>query len=139
MKTVTLRIDDALYHEMSKNEGISFNEQINVSIRKLTAIEKASTNELRGRFDASEWKALVDSLNGTYTQDETFRYSTFALVAHMEDSDLYEEIGKKWKVDIKQLCEKIKLLSAAQVDALYSRVEKFWEHPEADLDAWAHF
>lgn len=139
MKNVTLRIEDALYNEMSKNENCSFNEQINVALRKVAAIEKASTNELRGRFEASEWKALVDSLNGTYTQDETFRYSTFALVAHMEDSDLYEGIGKKWNVDIKQLCEKIKQLSAAQIDALYIRVEKFWEHPETDIDAWANF
>ena len=51
MKNVTLRIDDALYNEMSKNEGISFNEQINASLRKLSAIEKASMNELRGRFE----------------------------------------------------------------------------------------
>ena len=108
MKNVTLRIDDALYNEMSKNEGISFNEKINASLRKLSAIEKASMNELRGRFDVSEWKAIVDSLNGTYTQDETFRYSQDALIAHMEDSDLYEGIGAKWNVDVKSLCEKIK-------------------------------
>lgn len=59
MKNVTLRIDDALYNEMSKNEGISFNEKINASLRKLAAIEKASMNELRGRFDGSEWKLLL--------------------------------------------------------------------------------
>ena len=103
MKNVTLRIEDALYNEMSKNEGISFNEQINASLRKLAAIEKASMNELRGRFEGSEWKAIVDSLNGTYTQDETFRYSQDALIAHMEDSDLYEGIGTKWNIDVKSL------------------------------------
>ena len=139
MKNVTLRIDDALYNEMSKNEGISFNEQINASLRKLAAIEKASMNELRGRFEGSEWKAIVDSLNGTYTQDETFRYSQDALIAHMEDSDLYEGIGAKWNIDVKLLCKKIKSLSSAQVDALYCRVEKFWEHPDIYLDAWALF
>ena len=139
MKNVTLRIDDALYNEMSKNEGISFNEQINASLRKLAAIEKASMNELRGRFEGSEWKAIVDSLNGTYTQDETFRYSQDALIAHMEDSDLYECIGAKWNIDVKLLCKKIKSLSSAQVDALYCRVEKFWEHPDIDLVAWALF
>mgnify|MGYP003087093580 FL=1 len=139
MKNVTLRIDDALYNEMSKNEGISFNEQINASLRKLAAIEKASMNELRGRFEGSEWKAIVDSLNGTYTQDETFRYSQDALIAHMEDSDLYEGIGAKWNIDVKLLCKKIKSLSSAQVDALYCRVEKFWEHPDIDLVAWALF
>lgn len=139
MKNVTLRIEDALYNEMSKNEGISFNEQINASLRKLAAIEKASMNELRGRFKASEWKAIVDSLNGTYTRDETFRYSPAALIAHMEDSDLFEGIGTKWHIEVKSLCEKIKSLSAAQIDALYRRVEKFWEHPNTDLDAWAKF
>lgn len=84
-------------------------------------------------------EAIVDSLNGTYTQDETFRYSQDALIAHMEDSDLYEGIGTKWNIDVKSLCEKIKSLSSAQIDALYSRVEKFWEHPDTDLDAWALF
>ena len=57
----------------------------------------------------------------------------------MEDSDLYEGIGAKWNVDVKSLCEKIKSLSSAQIDALYCRVEKFWEHPDIDLDAWALF
>ena len=139
MKNVTLRIEDALYNEMSKNEGISFNEQINACLRKLSAIEKASMNELRGRFEASEWKAIVDSLNGTYTQDKTFRYSPAVLIAHLEDSNLYEGIGAKWNIDIVSLCKKINSLSSAQIDALYCRVEKFWEHPDADLDAWALF
>lgn len=139
MKNVTLRIEDALYNEMSKNENCSFNEQINAALRKVAAIEKASLNELRGRFTTSEWSAIADSLNGTWLQDETFRYTHTALVAHMEDSDLYEGIGKKWNVDVKRLCEKIKQLSAAQIDALYLRVEKFWEHPETDIDAWANF
>ena len=139
MKNVTLRIEDALYEEMSKNEGISFNEQINASLRKLSAIEKASMNELRGRFAAPEWKAIVDCLNGVYTKDEAFRYSPDVLIANLEDGDLYEGFGEKWEIDIESLCGKIKLLSAAQIDALYSRVEKFWDHPNTDLDAWAQF
>ena len=139
MKNVTLRIEDALYEEMSKNEGISFNEQINASLRKLSAIEKASMNELRGRFTVPEWKAIVDCLNGVYTKDEAFRYSPDALIANLEEGDLYEGFGEKWEINIVSLCEKIKLLSAAQIDALYNRVEKFWDHPDTDLDAWAQF
>ncbi len=40
MKNVTLRIEDALYNEMSKNEGISFNERINLPYASFAAIER---------------------------------------------------------------------------------------------------
>lgn len=139
MKNITLRIDETFYAEMSKNGSSSFNEQVNAALRKVATIDKVSMSELRGRFTPAEWKAIADTLNGTYTKDETFRYTPSALTAAIEDSDLYNNLGQKWEVDIKALCDKINSLGGAQVDAVYRRVETFWDNPGTDLNAWAEF
>jgi hypothetical protein len=123
---------------MSEKKGCSFNGQINEALRKVSAIERASMSELRSVFSPEEWKALADSLKGTLVND-VFRYSADALATHTEDSNLYESLGAKWEIDIKAMCDKIRTLSAAQVDALYRRIEDLWEHPETDIDEWAKF
>lgn len=75
-----------------------------------------------------------------YEHKKTFRYNPEALAAHLEDSNLYECIGERWKVDVKKLCRKIRSLSSTQVDAIYRRVETFWEHSTTTgLDTWAKF
>lgn len=138
-KNVTVRIPDGLYQELSGGED-SVNFQIVQRLEKLSKLERLSLQELKGKFTQNEWTAIADSLNGTYTKDETFRYNPEVLAAHTEESDLYEGIGSRWKVDVKKLCKKIRLLSAAQVDAVYRRVETFWEHSAStDINTWADF
>lgn len=138
-KNVTVRIPEELYQELSVGED-SINFQIVHRLEKLSKLERLSLQELKGKFASSEWAAIADSLNGIYTKDETFRYNSEALAAHLEDSDLYERIGERWKVDIKKLCRKVRSLSSTQVDAIYRRVETFWEHSTTTgLDTWAKF
>ena len=70
---------------------------------------------------------MADSLNGTIITPE-FRCNTGGLIASVEDSNDFDNLAAKWKVDVGALIEKIKKLTGAQVDAIYSRIESFWNH-----------
>jgi hypothetical protein len=110
--------------------------KISESLAELQMIRKRSISELKGRFTKAEWSYMADSLNGTIVTPE-FRCIPGALVASIEDSDRYDGLGEKWGVDVKKLTYKIEDLTAAQVDAVFARVEAFWDSEEKDLDKWA--
>ena len=107
-------------------------------LSELQAIRKRSENELRGKFTPAEWSLMADALNGTATMPD-FRCISFALIASVEDSDKYDGLGAKWEVDINLLVEKIDKLTAAQVDAVFTRVEEFWNSPDKDLEKWSNW
>lgn len=111
---------------------------ISQSIAELQQIRKRSKSELRGIFTPAEWSLMADSLNGTIITQE-FRCLPSALIASVEDSDLYDGLGAKWSVDIKALIEKVDKLTAAQVDAVFTRVEEFWDDDDRDLEKWAEW
>ena len=134
-KTVTMRLPQDVADYIS-SDGNSITEGVKNLVNALQRHERYAEVELRGRFTAEEWKFLADSLNGTMVLDD-FRFSSSALVAHNEDSQLYEGTADKWGVDLAALNAKVEALSATQVEALYRRIEKFWDHPETDLNAWA--
>lgn len=108
------------------------------SITELQMIRRRSQGELKGIFTPSEWCYMADSLNGTIVTAE-FRCVPSALVASIEDSDLYDGLGAKWDVDVKELCSKVEKLTAAQVDATFTRIEAFWDSADEErvLDDWA--
>lgn len=136
-KNVTLRLStEATAYILT--QGNSITEGINNIVNQLQQHERHADLELKGKFTPEEWKFLADSLNGTMTLDD-FRFSASALVAHNEESQLYEGTAIKWGVYIADLNAKCGSLTAAQVEALYRRVEKFWQHPETDLEQWATY
>ena len=136
-KNVTLRLStEATAYVLT--QGSSVTEGINNIISQLQQHERHADIELKGIFTPEEWKFLADSLNGTMTLDD-FRFSSSALVAHNEDSQIYEGTASKWGGSLSDLNAKCANLTAAQVEALYRRVEKFWEHPETDLEQWAAY
>lgn len=136
-KNVTLRLStEATAYVLT--QGSSVTEGINNIISQLQQHERHADIELKGIFTPEEWKFLADSLNGTMTLDD-FRFSNSALVAHCEDSQIYEGCADKWNINLIDLNAKCANLTAAQVEALYRRVEKFWKHPETDLEQWAAY
>lgn len=146
-KNITVRVPVDIYDTMQKNvenprmdDACSINQQIVDSVRKLAAIQRRSLQELRGKFTPQEWAAMADMLNSTRVTED-FRYYADALVAEIEDSDHYEGIGAKWEIDIPALCEKARQLTAAQLDALYLRVETWWQTCKVDTDIleWGKF
>lgn len=138
-RTVSLRLPDDMAEYAEKVGGGSINQGVKDIIIKLQEMEKVSDISLKGIFTSGEWKAFADSLNGTMVLD-SFRYYNDALIAHMEDSDKYENICEKWGIDLKEVCEKILKLHPCQTEALYRRVETFWEDSTSiDLNKWSEF
>jgi hypothetical protein len=145
-KNITVRIPATTYQEMQQNaenpkmDVGSINQQIVTGLQKLDVIERMSMDELRGRFTPSEWACMADMLNGTRVEG-VFRFSTVSIVAQIEDSSLYEGVCNKWKVNQQTLIGKCKQLTAAQMDALYRRVESFWLNSSTDTDIlkWGEF
>ncbi|WP_446787448.1 hypothetical protein [Macellibacteroides fermentans] len=146
MVTKTIRITEGqekflLSNYKNVSEGIS--DCINKSMipsegEELLKLLKAySLNELKGKFTPNEWKFFADSLNGTMV-DGMFRCNVGALVAHCEDSERFEGTASRWEVSVPDLTEKINKLGGAQVEALYTRVESFWDNPK-DLEEWSVF
>lgn len=145
-KNITIRIPSDMYVGMQEkandpryNVG-SINQQIIENLQKQATLAKLSMNELRGMFSKGEWSALADMLNSTMVTP-TFRYRPEFLIAEIDDTMAYEQdLGAKWNIDIPALKEKCSKLTAAQLDALYTRVEEFWINTNThDLDAWADF
>jgi len=133
--TVYLPEDQAKYiQENYKNQ----NYGIIAAIEALMTIRKYSTNELKGIFTPAEWSFLADSLNGTMT-DGSFRCNAGALAYHCLDADKLDGLGAKWEIDVLELMDKIKDLTAAQVDAVFFRVEQFWKSEDKDLEEFAKY
>lgn len=137
-RTVTMRLPQDVVDCITSN-GDSITDGVKEIVRKLQTHERYATLELKGKFVPKEWCFFADSLNGTMMQDD-FRYYPDALIAHNQDAQLYDDMATKWGVDLDALNEKCKHLTAAQVEALYRRIEKFWEHPNGiDLAEWGKF
>lgn len=133
--TVYLPEDQAKYiQENYKNQNIG----IIAAIEALMTIRKYSTNELKGIFTPEEWSFLADSLNGTMTTD-AFRCNAGALVHHCQDAEELDGTGQKWEIDIEKLVRKVEKLTGAQVEALYFRVESFWEDDNRNLEEFAEY
>ena len=135
-KTMTIRVPQELATWLEKKEG-SYNGSIVDALYTAMYTELYADREIKGKLTESEWKLLADSLNGTLIEG-TFRFASSALVAHIEDADKFESVGERWSVDVAKLCEKIKDMSCSQIEAIYRRVEEFWNNP-VDLDSWAKY
>ena len=107
--------------------------------RRKVLIDAAAN--LKGKFTPNEWKFMADTLNGTRFRPEE-RFKPFILVYEFEDSQIYDRTADKWGVDIEALNAKVIALTAAETDAVISRVEKFWancDRPCFLLEKWAKF
>jgi len=136
-KNATIRLPENLIAWLTKG-GKSINQAVIECTEYLRRIRQVSMGEIKGVFTPDEWKFLADSLNGTMI-DDVFRCNVGALIAHCDDADQYDFLGKKWHVDLDVLKQKISNLSGANIDAIYTRVEEFWADGSADIEAWAKF
>jgi len=135
-KNATVRLPKNIADYLSQNYS-SINQGIIETINAFLQIRSTSMNELKGVFAKDEWKFFADSLNGTLV-DGVFRTNVGALVAQCEDSARYDGLDQKWNLNLEALIKKVKSLKGANIEALYTRVEAFWNHPE-DLEGWSEF
>lgn len=136
-KTVTLRLPIEQVEYLEQFDG-SLNQSIVNLIDKVRTIEKYADRDIQGVFSEEEWKYLADSLNGTFV-DGDFRFSKGALVAGVEDSATYDNLDKKWGVDVKILTYRINGLSSSAIEAIYRRVGDFWKNSSQSLEEWAKY
>lgn len=134
--TIRMPQDLATWIETQKGDNSS-NETIVNAMYFAMFTQKYSDHEIKKKLTENEWKYLADSLNGTGV-DGTFRFASNVLAASIEDSDSIDGLGEKWNVDVKKLSDKIANMSCSQIEAVYRRVESFWNKPE-DLDVWAKY
>lgn len=123
--------------EYIENNYKSFNQGVVDAISALQYSRLYSLNELKGKFTPEEWAFFAESLNGTIV-DNMFRCSSDVLIVHSRDSESLSATAERNNVDIDSLSEKIKTLTGAQVEALYFRIEQFWNKPN-NLEEWAEF
>lgn len=102
----------------------------------LKYIRAYSRKELKGKFTKEEWCFFFDSLNGSII-DAIFRCNAVALAAHCEDAEAFDSTARKYDINISELIEKCKTLPGAQVDALYTFVEEFWNDEKRDLEKYS--
>lgn len=99
---------------------------------------KFADMEIRGRFTPAEWKYLADIFIAKVEIPIEQRYSVTQMVEQIHSIELKTHKAKKWEVDAASIMSRIENLSAAQVEAIYRRIEIFWIHAEKmDLEVWA--
>lgn len=101
-------------------------------VSTLKYIRIYSKKELRDKFTKEEWIFFIDSLNGSIV-DSLFRCSLDVLIVHCCDSQDLEGTATRHGVDFPKLINKCKTLTGAQIEALYTLVEAFWNQEEKDL------
>ena len=137
-KQVNLRIPQELL-DYVKSQYDSLNSDIVSAIQRLKTIRLVAMGEIKGLFSKEEWMFLIDSMNGTMT-DELFCCNVGGLVAHCEDAERFEDTATRYGVDLGSLSKKIKTLRGANIEAIYYRVSQFWDNPQKyKLDEYADF
>lgn len=120
MKTISLRIDESLIPE----KGI--NDHVTRALEYYKYVTYYADRELKDYFTKREETLLFASLNGTLIEGQ-FRYYVDALVAHVEDYFIYDTTeALQFGVDKEALVNKVRSMSASQVESLYRKAEDFW-------------
>ena len=138
-KNATIRIPEDMANWLTSS-GDSINQGVINSIETLKTIQDISMNELKGVFTPTEWKFLADSMNGIII--DTLRFNKDILISYCEDAEIYENKATKWDLDLNKFKNKIISLHGANINAIYSRLEKFYSNDslqEEGIDAWATF
>ncbi len=141
MITKTIKIEESQEKFLLKNYK-NVNQGVQACIEKamypsndestLRYIRSYSKKELRGKFTKEEWFFFIDSLNGSIV-DSLFRCSLDALIVHCSDSEELDGTASKYELNFEKLISKCKTLTGAQIEALYTIVEEFWDKEDKDL------
>ena len=85
---------------------------------------------LKGKLTRDELSALTDIQNGSIFEEQ-FAVNHSAFIAHIEDANEFEGIGKKWNIDIKALIEKVKNMTTCEIFFLQEEIDRFWNVEKA--------
>ena len=85
---------------------------------------------IRGKFTKNELSALIDIQNGSIFEEQ-FAVNHSAFIAHIEDANEFEGIGRRWDIDIKVLIEKVNHLNTCEIFFLQEEIDRFWNVEKA--------
>lgn len=100
-------------------------EQMATALKELQMIRRFTEREMNNTLTQEEWNLLADVLNGTVMIPE-MRCHNGGLIATIEDADHFEHVGSKHNIEIGDLTAQIEKFTAAQMDYIYTKVERFW-------------
>jgi hypothetical protein len=132
MKAVTIRIEDDLAKYYSDNYS-SLTAGFTIAAEGFLILRTRALKSLKGVFSRKEIIAVAGSYNGSMRQEQYMCLPFF--IAHIEDSEIYENISQQYGIDLDNLLAKIKTLSDAQSYFLLDRIFCFWDNESGQEDA----
>lgn len=137
-KAVSLRLPEELVERLSK-KGENFTQIVISELNNLDRIRLVSLGEVKGLFTPQEWIFIADAFNGTL-MDSVLRANVGVFIASCEDAERFEGKATLNKVDLDNFLEKVRTLRGANIEAIITRVEDYWEHcTEVNIEQWSNF
>ena len=130
MKTVILK---------PKNETFLLNNYKNAnlggnfSIAAYRSIYQIIVSDLKNIFTYDEFFPIIDSLNGTIIEP-TLWISNRLIIAHLQDSQKYDNTLDKYKLNQPDFFKKLKDLNNIQLWILTDFCKNFWNNPKNILE-----
>lgn len=100
-------------------------------INQVAADYRILIREATPEFDASEWQAIADVLNGSFVADEAGLKLIWASIADSAE----DGIGEKWGVDVEALAQRVRALKLPQLIAMREVVARFWDSDDGSTDS----
>lgn len=137
-KAVSLRLPEELVERLSK-KGENFTQIVISELNSLERIRLVSLGEVKGMFTPQEWIFIADAFNGTL-MDSVLRANVGVFIASCEDAERFEGKATLHQIDLEKFLDKVRSLRGANIEAIISRVEEYWEHShEIDINIWSQF
>lgn len=137
-KAVSLRLPEELVERLSK-KGENFTQIVISELNSLERIRLVSLGEMKGMFTPQEWIFIADAFNGTL-MDSVLRANVGVFIASCEDAERFEGKATLHQIDLEKFLDKVRSLRGANIEAIISRVEEYWEHShEIDINSWSQF
>ena len=105
--------------------GTNLSGKVQEIIRDMHYNILRTKREVEPLFSDPEWMYMRDMLNSSMVTPE-IGYIVY-LRAQVEDADIYDGLGEKWKVDATALAEKINNLTEFQAYTVVKMVDAWWD------------
>lgn len=116
-------IDERVISNIEKSFK-NFNAGANEALALFVEIESVALWELKGKFSASELKAIIDVTNSTVIDRHWLTGGS--LIAELEDADRLDGLGAKHGINVKALCNRLREFSKIQIFFLACWGNRYW-------------
>lgn len=139
MPSIQVRIDEHIVNLLTKhNPDQEIRANIEHTAECFVAISNSATASLRGIFTKQELTGIISSLNGTMFQPQMAIIKE-VFIAHLEDSERYENISLNFGFDFSDLLAKVKKINQFQLFFLQEDINNFWQNQANQEDSLDNF